>query len=84
MNPEIDLEFWWIVNKSNYESYSQKYLRVFCISHAGGITARLTGQTFVPQQNKNILPSYIKTGLSGEQTCMEEEEGDEGVVGDNK
>ena len=31
---------------------------------------RLTGKTFVPQQNNNILPSYMKTGMSGELSCM--------------
>ena len=36
---------------------------------------RLTGKTFVPQQNNNILPShYMKIGMSRELRCMEEGE----------
>ena len=60
MNPEIDLEFWWIVNKSNYEICPQNICKyfVFCISLAGGITAKVNRENFC-SSTKQQHPSFL-------------------------
>ena len=68
MNPEIDLEFWWIVNNPIMNNFQ-------CILYSSNTRENYNNvslENFSQRKNKRLLPMEISTGLSGGRTCMED------------